>query len=176
LDDNTNEHVVISLVDWVSFYNTLWVKASLNLLFSHMDTEVWNKTPNNTNVAEASHANINRNAKHYDERHFAICNIQDKYGISKSGKNHSVLMREKQAIKGSVRNSQKTKRRINKPTKVSKKVKVDIDSSQDMKSDLEMQEKQLAIKERELELEERKVHLEREKLEIIKLKKELGCE
>ncbi|CAG8486272.1 4374_t:CDS:1, partial [Dentiscutata heterogama] len=74
------------------------------------------------------------------------------------------------------RNSQKTKQHSNKPTKVSKKIKVDIDSTQNIKNDLEIQEKQLAIKERELELEERKVHLEREKLEIIKLKKELGCE
>ncbi|CAG8839967.1 16069_t:CDS:2 [Gigaspora margarita] len=153
-----------------------------------MDTEVWNKASDNTNVAEASHANINHEgkalslenailkAKYYDKYHFAICNIQDKYRISKSGKNHSILMHEKQAIKRLVHNSQKTKRRINKPTKVSKKVKVDIDSTQDMKSNLEMQEKQLAIKKQKLELEERKVHLEHEKLEIIKLKKELECE
>ncbi|CAG8779696.1 30378_t:CDS:2 [Gigaspora margarita] len=124
-----------------------------------MDTEIWNKVPENTNVAEASHANINRDgkalslenailkAKHYDEHYFAICNIQDKYGISKSGKNHGVLIHEKQAIKGS-----------------------------ELKNNLEMQEKQLAIKEQKLELEECKVQLEREKLEIIKLKKEVVCE
>ncbi|KAF0381414.1 hypothetical protein F8M41_012107 [Gigaspora margarita] len=100
----------LNINDWISFYNTSWVKASLNLLFSHMDTEIWNKVPENTNVAEASHANINRDgkalslenailkAKHYDEHYFAICNIQDKYGISKSGKKHE--MQEKQlAIK-----------------------------------------------------------------------------
>ncbi|CAG8564788.1 3920_t:CDS:2, partial [Racocetra persica] len=151
----------LNINNWISFYNTTWVKASLNPLFSFMDMEIWLKAPDNMN--------------HY-EHYFAMCNIQDKYGINKSGKNYDVIAREKQTIKRSVHKSQKTKRRINKPTKASKKPKVDIDSIQNTKNDLEIQEKQLSIKECELELEERQVRLEREKLEIIKLKKELGCE
>ncbi|CAG8579137.1 7905_t:CDS:10, partial [Cetraspora pellucida] len=137
--------------------NELNINASLNPLFSFMDTEIWLKAPDNTNVAEASHANINRDgkalslenailkAKHYDECYFNICNIQDKYRI--------------------IRNFQKTKRQINKPTKVSKKPKVDTSLIQDTKNNLELQEKQLLIKERKLKLEERKVRLEHEKLE-----------
>ncbi|CAG8834783.1 6928_t:CDS:1, partial [Cetraspora pellucida] len=39
------------------------VKASLNPLLSFMNTEIWLKASDNTNVAKASHANINHDGK-----------------------------------------------------------------------------------------------------------------
>ncbi|CAG8578077.1 18729_t:CDS:10, partial [Racocetra persica] len=85
--------------------------ASLNSEFSFIDTEIWNIAPDNTNVAELCHANINRDgkslsllnaiikAKFYDEKHFTTCNIQKNYGISNTEKNKSLITREKQSIK-----------------------------------------------------------------------------
>jgi hypothetical protein len=39
------------------------VRASLNQIYSFMDLEIWNKAPDNTNVAESCHANSNRDGK-----------------------------------------------------------------------------------------------------------------
>ncbi|CAG8752283.1 27750_t:CDS:2, partial [Gigaspora margarita] len=38
-------------------------------------------------------------AKQYDEQHFIICNVQNNYGISNSGKNQSIVARGKHSIK-----------------------------------------------------------------------------
>ncbi|CAG8833713.1 18087_t:CDS:1, partial [Gigaspora margarita] len=66
----------------------------------------------------------------------------------------------------------KTKHYINKPTKVQKILKLEINPT----NDLEIQKKQLILKVRKLELEECKVQLEYKRLELIKLKKELETE
>ena len=47
-------------LDWISFYTTSWVQASLNVLYSFIDKDIWYKAPDNTNVAESYHANENR--------------------------------------------------------------------------------------------------------------------
>ncbi|CAG8824513.1 21769_t:CDS:2, partial [Gigaspora rosea] len=96
---------------WVNFYSKPWIKASLNSAFSCIDINTWYMTPNNTNVAKSCHANINRNgkalslynailkAKQYEKQHFITCNIQNNYGISNSGKNQSIIAKEKRSIK-----------------------------------------------------------------------------
>ncbi|CAH1770227.1 15374_t:CDS:2, partial [Entrophospora sp. SA101] len=43
-----------------AFSNGLWILASINKHYSKMPYELWNINRNNTNVVEASHANINR--------------------------------------------------------------------------------------------------------------------
>ncbi|CAG8853676.1 30975_t:CDS:2, partial [Gigaspora margarita] len=144
---------------WVNFYSKPWIKASLNPAFSCIDINTWYMTPDNTNVAESCHANINRNgkalslynailkAKQYDEQHFITCNIQNNYGISNSGKNQSIIAREKHLTE---------------------------DSASQISTSLNHQEYQLTLKERELAIKERELKLEKEKLELEKLQRELS--
>ncbi len=53
----------IFFLDWVLFYSKPWVRASLNPIYSSMALNIWNKAPDNTNVAESCHANSNRDGK-----------------------------------------------------------------------------------------------------------------
>ncbi|CAG8854700.1 41633_t:CDS:2, partial [Gigaspora margarita] len=73
--------------------------------------DIWDKAPDNTNIAEACHSNANQDskflslenailiAKRYDTQNFIICNTQKIYGIRKTG----VMAHEKQAIHRSVK-------------------------------------------------------------------------
>ena len=45
------------------FYLKPWVRASLNQIYSSIALDIWNKAPDNTNVAESCHANSNRDGK-----------------------------------------------------------------------------------------------------------------
>ncbi|CAG8599111.1 13178_t:CDS:2, partial [Funneliformis caledonium] len=49
-----------NIKDWIIFYSKSWVCASLNKMYSFMNPDIWNKAPDNTNVAESCHANSNQ--------------------------------------------------------------------------------------------------------------------
>ena len=51
-------------IDWIHYYRQPYVLASLNLYASEVDPEIWARSSNNTNVAEAAHALANREGKH----------------------------------------------------------------------------------------------------------------
>ncbi|CAG8839584.1 29209_t:CDS:2, partial [Gigaspora margarita] len=129
---------------------------------------IWDKAPDNTNVAEACHSNANRDgkflslenailiAKRYDTRNFITCNTQKKYGIRKTGKNLGVIAREKQAIRRSAkkRANSISKAESSTKSKRTKRIKK-IENSQDLTDalaefDLEKEEKlkqELGLKE-----------------------------
>ncbi|CAG8737154.1 17106_t:CDS:2, partial [Dentiscutata erythropus] len=106
-------------------------------------------TPDNTNVAESCHANINCNGK-------VLSLYNTILKISNSGKNQSIIAREKRLIK--------------------KTVEIDLieDLSSQTSSSLNHQEYQLTLKECELAIKERELKLEKEKLELAKLRRELS--
>ncbi|CAG8749119.1 11021_t:CDS:2, partial [Gigaspora rosea] len=40
--------------DWISFYKTPWILASLTQAYTKMPTNLWNSTPFDTNIAESA--------------------------------------------------------------------------------------------------------------------------
>ncbi len=40
-----------------------WVLSGISGAFTKMDQLIWNQTPNNTNVGESAHANINHDGR-----------------------------------------------------------------------------------------------------------------
>ncbi|CAB4396483.1 unnamed protein product [Rhizophagus irregularis] len=174
--------------DWILFYTISWVRASLNILYSFISEDTWYASPDNTNVAESCHANENRDgkslslevailrAKKYDERNFVTCQTQDQYGIRKTGKDHGVVMREKQAMLKRGQSSNKvesfTTQKGNKSRKVAKTHV--IDDLEKEKQMISLKEKKLELEEKELKLEKEKLELEKERLELLKSKRELG--
>ncbi|RIA91106.1 hypothetical protein C1645_822497 [Glomus cerebriforme] len=48
---------------WIQYYCQPYVLASLNKYISNMENEVWERYGNNTNAAEAAHAQANREGK-----------------------------------------------------------------------------------------------------------------
>ncbi|PKY29813.1 hypothetical protein RhiirB3_446586 [Rhizophagus irregularis] len=74
---------------WISFYTIPWVQASLNILHSFIGKDIWYKTSDNINVAESCH--VNEKLKKYDNRNFITFQIQDQYGIRKTGKDLGVV-------------------------------------------------------------------------------------
>ncbi|PKK59038.1 hypothetical protein RhiirC2_871382 [Rhizophagus irregularis] len=177
--------------DWILFYTISWVRASLNILYSFISEDTWYASPDNTNVAESCHANENRDgkslslevailrAKKYDERNFVTCQTQDQYGIRKTGKDHGVVMREKQAMCRSLKRGQSsnkvesfTTQKGNKSRKVAKTHV--IDDLEKEKQMISLKEKKLELEEKELKLEKEKLELEKERLELLKSKRELG--
>ncbi|CAB5392671.1 unnamed protein product [Rhizophagus irregularis] len=49
--------------DWVEYYKCPYVLSSLNKHISKMNIKIWNRSSNNTNYAEALHANSNKDEK-----------------------------------------------------------------------------------------------------------------
>ncbi|RIB10418.1 hypothetical protein C2G38_2206187, partial [Gigaspora rosea] len=49
--------------EWVCDKCKPWILAGLSLAFIKIDTDIWNQTPNNTNVSESAHANINQDGR-----------------------------------------------------------------------------------------------------------------
>lgn len=37
--------------------------SGISIAFTKMDHTIWNQTPNNTNVGESAHANVNRDGR-----------------------------------------------------------------------------------------------------------------
>jgi len=40
-----------------------WVLSGISVAFTKMDHLIWNQTPNNTNVGESAHANVNHDGR-----------------------------------------------------------------------------------------------------------------
>ncbi len=53
----------IFILDWVNYYKQPYVFSSLNKHISKMNIDIWNRSGNDTNNAESSHANANRDGK-----------------------------------------------------------------------------------------------------------------
>ncbi|CAG8845130.1 39306_t:CDS:2, partial [Gigaspora margarita] len=49
--------------EWVNNKYKPWILAGLLSAFTQMDADIWNQTPNNTNVSESAHANINHDGR-----------------------------------------------------------------------------------------------------------------
>ncbi|GES87838.1 hypothetical protein GLOIN_2v1763409 [Rhizophagus clarus] len=48
---------------WAKDKLTPWVLSGISSAFTKMDRTIWNKTPNNTNVGESAHENVNRDGR-----------------------------------------------------------------------------------------------------------------
>ncbi|EXX65424.1 hypothetical protein RirG_133420 [Rhizophagus irregularis DAOM 197198w] len=76
-----------------------------------MDHIIWNQTPNNTNVGESAHANVNHDGRNlsllagivrgcnFDKRQWESGNVYEKYNIPESYRDKSELARSIQAEK-----------------------------------------------------------------------------
>jgi hypothetical protein len=51
------------ILDWINYYRTPHILASLNASASLMDVEIWNRYGHNTNTAETAHSLVNRTGK-----------------------------------------------------------------------------------------------------------------
>ena len=51
------------MIDWIQYYRQPYILASLNKHISNMENEIWERHGNNTNVAEAAHAQSNQKGK-----------------------------------------------------------------------------------------------------------------
>ncbi|RGB30043.1 hypothetical protein C1646_765834 [Rhizophagus diaphanus] len=131
--------------DWILFYTISWVRASLNILYSFISEDTWYKSLDNTNVAESCHVNENRDGKSLSLE-VAI--------LRKTGKDHGVVMREKQAMCRSMKRGQSSNK---------------VESFTTPKGNNPGK-----LEEKELKLEKEKLELEKERLELLKSKRELG--
>ncbi|CAB4426177.1 unnamed protein product [Rhizophagus irregularis] len=230
------------IIDWVQYYRQPYVLASLNKYISNMENEIWDRHENNTNIAEAAHAQANREGKQLklltaimrgrrlDERLFKIAEINDKFGVLYTRRNKSEIKRKAKAMSRKDTNANKKSRKdTSEESKIpmqditnreqpkrgkrknttsennlkSKKIKIDIDDSNDeqettsennsktkqtnkTKIDIDSSNEEqeiikLEIEERKMKLAERrtadrKAQAEIEKLELenLKLRKELN--
>ncbi|RIA87323.1 hypothetical protein C1645_878100 [Glomus cerebriforme] len=88
-----------------------WVLSGISSAFTKMDRTIWNQTPNNTNVGESAHANVNHDGRNhsllagimrgcdFDKRQCENVNIYEHYNVSDSYHNKSELARSIQAEK-----------------------------------------------------------------------------
>ncbi|CAB5388887.1 unnamed protein product [Rhizophagus irregularis] len=230
------------IIDWVQYYRQPYVLASLNKYISNMENEIWDRHGNNTNIAEAAHAQANREGKQLklltaimrgrrlDERLFKIAEINDKFCVPYTRRNKSEIKRKAKAMSRKDTNAnKKSQKDTSEESKIpmqditnreqpkrgkrknttsennlkSKKIKIDIDDSNDeqettsennsktkqtnkTKIDIDSSNEEqeiikLEIEERKMKLAERrtadrKAQAEIEKLELenLKLRKELN--
>ncbi|CAG8472946.1 35696_t:CDS:2 [Racocetra persica] len=47
------------VAEWVNDKYKLWILAELSSAFTQINADIWNQTPNHTNVSELAYANIN---------------------------------------------------------------------------------------------------------------------
>ncbi|CAB5186069.1 unnamed protein product [Rhizophagus irregularis] len=193
------------IIDWVQYYRQPYVLASLNKYISNMENEIWDRHGNNTNIAEAAHAQANREGKQLklltaimrgrrlDERLFKIAEINDKFGDTseeskipmqditnreqpKRGKRKNTTSEnnlKSKKIKIDIDDSndeQETTSENNSKTKQTNKTKIDIDSSNEEQEiiKLEIEERKMKLAERRTA--DRKAQAEIEKLELENLK------
>ncbi|CAG8763823.1 2843_t:CDS:2, partial [Gigaspora rosea] len=100
--------------------------ASLNYYYSNIAEEDWCNAGENTNTAEAVHADANREGiqmslllairkgKWLDERRFAMCECQDKYSIPKTGRSLGPIVKATKSIKKFETSKRKKQVSINK--------------------------------------------------------------
>lgn len=54
---------LIFIIAWVNDKRTPWVLSGVSYAFTKMDSNIWHQTPNNTNVGESAHANVNHDGR-----------------------------------------------------------------------------------------------------------------
>ncbi|CAB4489575.1 unnamed protein product [Rhizophagus irregularis] len=96
---------------WVKDKRVSWVLSGISIAFTKMDHIIWNQTPNNTNVGESAHANVNHDGRNlsllagivrgcnFDKRQWESGNVYEKYNIPDSYRDKSELARSIQAEK-----------------------------------------------------------------------------
>ncbi|UZO06814.1 uncharacterized protein OCT59_027121 [Rhizophagus irregularis] len=96
---------------WVKDKRVSWVLSGISIAFTKMDHIIWNQTPNNTNVGESAHANVNHDGRNlsllagivrgcnFDKRQWESGNVYEKYNIPESYRDKSELARSIQAEK-----------------------------------------------------------------------------
>ncbi|CAG8731831.1 44520_t:CDS:2 [Gigaspora margarita] len=149
-----------------------------------VNPEIWCIVGKTTDNAESAHADINREGKElslmnaiekarkHDMRKYKTCEIQDKYGVAKTGQNNGPIFCALQSVK------RHDKKRTLKQKSTSNKTKR-IKSNSTEKHLLELVQ-QISLEERKLEIEERKERLREtkllnyEKARQLGIKKELG--
>ncbi|CAB5390387.1 unnamed protein product [Rhizophagus irregularis] len=117
------------IMDWTQYYRQPYVLASLNKHISNMENEIWDHHGNNTNVAEAAHAQANREGKQLklitaimrgrrlDERLFKTAEINDKFGIPYTRRDKSEIKRKAKAMTRKDTNKRSQKETSNKELK-----------------------------------------------------------
>ena len=61
--DSSISNKKIIFIDWLNYYQQLYILASLNPFISNIDPEIWHKSGSDTNNAEAAHSMVNREGK-----------------------------------------------------------------------------------------------------------------
>jgi hypothetical protein len=54
---------LIFVIAWANDKRTPWVLSGVSYAFTKMDRNIWHQTPNNTNVGESAHANVNHDGR-----------------------------------------------------------------------------------------------------------------
>ena len=55
--------IKFNFIAWVKDKLVAWILSGISRPFSKMDPVIWDKTPNNTNVGEGAHANVNHDGR-----------------------------------------------------------------------------------------------------------------
>ena len=63
LNKNLNNITNKFFIAWVKDKRIPWVLSGISIAFTKMKHIIWNQTPNNTNVGESAHANINNDGR-----------------------------------------------------------------------------------------------------------------
>ncbi|GBC04020.1 hypothetical protein RclHR1_05480003 [Rhizophagus clarus] len=92
---------------WAKDKLTPWVLSGISSAFTKMDRTIWNKTPNNTNVGESAHENVNRDGRNlsilagvirqracFDKRQWESVNVYEQYNVPDSYRDKSELARQ----------------------------------------------------------------------------------
>ncbi|CAB4408423.1 unnamed protein product [Rhizophagus irregularis] len=94
------------VMDWIQYYQQTYVLASLNKHISNMENEIWENYGNNTNTAEAAHAQANREGKQLklitaimrgrrlDERLFKVAEVHNRFGVPYTRRDKSEIKRK----------------------------------------------------------------------------------
>ncbi|EXX56648.1 hypothetical protein RirG_214260 [Rhizophagus irregularis DAOM 197198w] len=163
-DSNNN-----GIKEWVDFYQQSYVLASLNQFISNIDPEIWLKSGSNTNYAEAAHSmtSVNKSGVPYTHRDKSEIkrtqeSITRKASHNQKSKESVIdLTNDELPTKSSLKRSSVNR---NKSLKKSKQEKSEEISTMNEISQLEIEERKMALRERAAEV--RKKEAEAEALEI----------
>ncbi|CAB4399795.1 unnamed protein product [Rhizophagus irregularis] len=163
-DTNNN-----GIKEWVDYYQQSYVLASLNQFISNIDPEIWLKSGSNTNYAEAAHSmtSVNKSGVPYTHRDRSEIkrtqeSITRKASHNQKSKESVIdLTNDELPTKSSLKRSSVNR---NKSLKKSKQEKSEEISTMNEISQLEIEERKMALRERAAEV--RKKEAEAEALEI----------
>ncbi|GBC22818.2 hypothetical protein GLOIN_2v1773466 [Rhizophagus irregularis DAOM 181602=DAOM 197198] len=164
---DTNDN---GIKEWVDYYQQSYVLASLNQFISNIDPEIWLKSGSNTNYAEAAHSMVNREGKQLSLLS-AILRSEIKRTQESITRKASHNQKSKESVIDLTNDELPTKSSLkrssvnrNKSLKKSKQEKSEEISTMNEISQLEIEERKMALRERAAEV--RKKEAEAEALEI----------